>query len=391
MAVQVGSWDCSYCTNTKIPGYIYDCPGCSHPRSKDVSFYLLPGAPIATVEQEKLMGNDPNWYCGSCDSGNKDENDRCWNCGSPRGSDSVQHEKRVFQPGQAPKSTSEAKAAKNYVSAQPTKQYVPTDDPYNPPIPVSIPASREIEDVPMANRYFSGMVGERKPWLKYGLIGSAVVAVLLAIFFLFIRTTERTATITDFSWSRNVAIEEYQTFHEGGWSIPVGGRQTGYETRQSGTEKVHDGYHNEDVSDTCYRSVHVSKTCTQDNGNGGFSSVDCSYDTTESYSCTKTIQVEDYHYIPVYDTWFFYDIERWTVISNHSTSGTDHEPYYDSVQPVGDKQRRVENAGTYTAYFECDGIKPFQRNYDLNTWLGFDYHQAHKIKVNALKIVLEVK
>jgi hypothetical protein len=339
------------------------------------------------------MGTDPNWYCSSCESGNKDENDRCWNCGAPRGSDSVQHERRVYQPGEAPSSTEEAEEMAKTVLPEPEIEQVIEDDPYNPQ-----PSYSEVEEYSsssyMQSEDYSPPVAwdENKiPWLKYSLIAAGVLSVLLLVYLFFIRTTEHVATVEGFSWSRIVAIEEYQTFHEEGWSVPFGGRETGSSIRQSGTVKVSDGWHSEQVADTCYKTVHHSQTCSRDDGNGGFSDVDCSYDTTESYSCTKTIQVEDYHYDPVYDTWYSYDIERWTVISRYPTSGQDRSPYYDPVQPVGDKQRRVEDRGVYTVYFVCEGIDPFDRKYDLAEWNTFDYGQEHLIKVNAFKVVLEVK
>lgn len=392
MGVRVGSWDCSYCKTESIPGYVYDCLGCGHPRPRGVKFYLLPDAPYTTPEQKNLMGTDPNWYCSSCESGNKDENSRCWNCGAPRGFDSVQHERRVYQPGEAPSSTAEAVVMEKTVSPEPEIEYAPEDDPYNPQMSYSVPEVNSSSSC-MQSEDFSPIieVENKTPWPKYSLIAAGILSVLLLVYFFFIRTTEQIATVEGFSWSRSVAIEEYQTFHEEGWSIPFGGRVTGSTVRQSGTVKITDGWHSEDVPDTCYETVHHSQTCSQDDGNGGFSDVDCSYDTSEPYSCSKTIQVEDYHYDPVYDTWYFYDIERWTVISKHPTSGQDHKPYYDQVQPSGDKQRRVEEQGDYTVYFVCDGIDPFDRKYDLSLWNTFDYGQEHVVKINAFKIVLEVK
>jgi hypothetical protein len=279
------------------------------------------------------------------------------------------------------------------VLPEPEIEQVIEDDPYNPQ-----PSYSEVEEYSsssyMQSEDYSHTVAwdENKiPWLKYSLIAAGVLSVLLLVYLFFIRTTEHVATVEGFSWSRIVAIEEYQTFHEEGWSVPFGGRETGSSIRQSGTVKVSDGWHSEQVADTCYKTVHHSQTCSRDDGNGGFSDVDCSYDTTESYSCTKTIQVEDYHYDPIYDTWYSYDIERWTVISRYPTSGQDRSPYYDPVQPVGDKQRRVEDRGVYTVYFVCEGIDPFDRKYDLAEWNTFDYGQEHLIKVNAFKVVLEVK
>ena len=389
MATKVGAWDCPYCGAKGNPGYEYECSGCEHPRPLGIKFYLPENAPYATPEQKAKMGSDPNWYCAYCQSGNRSSETKCWKCGAARGSDSVQHVTRVYRGNDIPRSAEEAAAMEKSVSAEPQERSVSrNDDPYNPPI----------ADYKSPYQNQSPVVGglgaledNRRKWFVTSGAILGILAVLFCVYFFFIRTTEHTAVVSGFSWSQNVVIEEYQTHHKEGWSIPVGGRETGSTIRQSGTVKVHDGYHYETVSDTCYRSVTVDRTCTSDDGNGGFSEYSCSYTSSEPYSCTKQEEVEDYHYDPVYSLWYSYDVDEWTAISDHPTSGNDHKPYFDPAQPVGNLQRRIEQQGTYTVHFACDGLNPFDRTYDLATWQTFDYQQQHKIEVNALKVILEVK
>ena len=104
MADYVGNWDCSYCGTKGIAGYIYDCPGCDHPRPKNVKFYLPENPQLATSEQMELMGHDPNWYCTYCDSGNKDSNTHCWNCGGEKGN-APSHKTTDYQPNEEPHSS----------------------------------------------------------------------------------------------------------------------------------------------------------------------------------------------------------------------------------------------------------------------------------------------
>lgn len=394
MATKVGSWDCPYCGHKGNLGYEYECAGCEHPRPKGIRFYLPENAPVATPEQKAKMGNDPNWYCAYCECGNKDTENRCWKCGAPRGSDSVQHRTRVYVGNDIPRSVEEAELMEKMVSPEAEKSYIPDEDPYNPAISES---EENTPDQSITLSEFSEDVSDdevkaerKKRWV---IVGSALVAllVLLGIYFFFIRTTEQTAVVDGFSWSQNVVIEEYQTHHKEGWTIPIGGRETGSDIRQSGTERISDGYHMETRMDTCYRPITVHQTCTRDNGNGSFDPYDCSYLSEEPYSCPKDFPVEDYHYEPVFSVWYFYDIDEWTMIGNYPTSGNDRSPYFDDAQPSGDLQRRIEQTGTYTVYFSSEDLEPFSRTYDVETWRMFDYGQKHKIIVNAFKIVLEVK
>ncbi|HOX95779.1 MAG TPA: hypothetical protein PLI45_00140 [Candidatus Woesebacteria bacterium] len=392
MSTKVGAWDCPYCGTKGNPGFEYGCSGCEHPRPKGVRFYLPDNAPEATSEQVEKMGHDPNWYCSYCESGNVDRVKRCWKCGAPRGSDSAQHSTRVFVGNDIPRSAEEAEKMEETVTPETEKPYVPTEDLLYGIVNEQTVEAEDLSQLSIESEDIKETDSDRrkKRWTITGVILS-VLLVFVGIYFFFIRTTEQIAVVDGFSWTQNVLIEEYQTHQKEGWSIPVGGRETGSEIRQSGTVKVTDGYHTETQMDTCYRSVTVPQTCTRDNGNGSFDSYDCSYSSSESYSCTNTVTVEDYHFEPVYDTWYFYDIDEWTAIGNYPTSGNDHSPYYDDAQPVGNLQRRIEQPGVYKVFFSSEGLKPFSRTYSLETWKLFEYDQEHIIKINAFKIILEVE
>ena len=96
MARTLGAWDCEYCDTKRIWGNIFDCPGCGKPRSRGVRFYIVDNAPPVTSEIAKVLGSGgPNWYCGHCESGNKDDVTKCWNCGAEKGS-SPSHEVKSY-------------------------------------------------------------------------------------------------------------------------------------------------------------------------------------------------------------------------------------------------------------------------------------------------------
>lgn len=413
MTDYVGNWDCQYCGHAGIDGYVYDCPGCGRPRSRNVHFYLPNNPEVATPEQMAMMGNDPNWYCEHCDSGNKDDNTTCWNCGAERGS-SPSHQRRVYVGDDVPHSADQVEE---------TTSYDPDDEEVKPYTKANFDAEQSVYDKtpyylrpqlePLHQSYKDMQLATKVT--KRVVIGASIVLILLLsylVYQFFFSTHQVSAYVSGFSWSRDVAIQQYKTLHEESWSVPAGGRTTATQRRQSGTRRVSDGYTTEFYTDTCYRyesvpstcyrTVYNSRTCTSDNGNGSFSTYDCGSSSTESYSCTKsesvpysctkTRQKELYHYEPVYSTWYFYDIDRWVTIKDYPTKATNHNPYYDPViAPAGDEYRRIEQTGTYTTYFTCEEVGDFDKNYSLGEWSKQNIGDEYVVTTNYWKVVLNVQ
>jgi hypothetical protein len=419
MARIVMFWDCPYCRTKRIPGYTRECAdGCGHPRPRKVNFYHTKPPTIASLPEEALFGKpDPNWYCEGCDSGNREVDSVCWKCGTPRTAKSAVHEVRkdIHSKDLYYSAEEAAELAKN-VAAEPQKVWQPKDDPYNPQS--SAPVEEDIlKDYRETSSYQEADQSSnlKRSALKTGLlVGGGIAALAVLVFFVytfFFKTHVETINVTDMSWAQSVRIEEYQTFHEQGWSIPFDGRQTGSESRVSGQQRVSDGWTTEEYQTTCYEDVTVTDTCTDtrsvsdtcytDNGDGSSTSYDCSYTESYDYSCTKTEsrpytctesrEVELYHYEDVYSTWYFYDIDRWTTIGNYPTSGVGRDIYYDPIQPLGELQRRVEEGGVYIVTFGSTNLKSFSRTYDLATYLTFDIGQTREAVVNFFKVVLEVR
>lgn len=79
--------------------------------------------------------------------------------------------------------------------------------------------------------------------------------VLEALFlgFLIFPCIKESQTVTGFSWERTISIEELKTFHESGWSLPSGAKQTDTKIELYGYESVLDHY------ETKYRTVPIMK------------------------------------------------------------------------------------------------------------------------------------
>lgn len=432
MAKIVMFWDCPYCRRKKIPGYIRECvDGCGHPRPRTVSFYHSDPPTEATPAQAKLFGRpDPNWYCEGCDSGNRDEDDKCWKCGTSRTGKSPVGVKRTgYHAKDLAHSSEEAEKIDPTMPAEPTKKWFPKDDPYNPQTfeePAqktknnsSLDSVTSVFGIPALNEDTKSVIKKGFPVVA---IITAIIIASLMIYNYFFKTHVETVLVTSMPWTQSVRIEEYQLFHEQGWSIPgeapgsnSAGRQTNVEIRKSGDRKVHDGWTTETVPDTCYETItipdtctgsrYVSDTCYTNNGDGSSDSYECgssesyTYACTRTdnrpYACTKVIDVELYHYEDILSPWYWYDIDRWTTIGTYPTSGNGPEIFYDPVQSIGDKQRRVEDGGTYSVTFgpeKTDSkIKPFTRDYDLASFLTFYIGQPHEVDVNFFGGVLGLR
>lgn len=434
MTRRLGAWDCVYCETKRILGNVFDCPGCGHPRPKGVRFYQIPDGPIVTPEiAEQLGSGGPNWYCLHCESGNKDNNDSCWNCGAPRGS-SPSHEVRDYLQGEhVPQSTEEADEAdpddQSWVSA-------PTEEPRV--TAAYVPGNYEEDDPDYASYNQGGLLGRvLQPFAQNntqgdmfklgGMIAGGIALIALIIFLIyqtFFNTHVETVAISSYNWSQNVVLQEFQVTSDSSWgSHPSDAYNITSEYKDTGRdEKIHDGWKTVSYQDTCYRSEsyqdtctgsrYVSKSCTgtRDNGDGSFTtySYECggsesyTYSCTQTrqvpYSCTKTREEELYHYEDIYDTYYEFNVNRWVTINNYPTSGTDHQPYFQSLElqnpydgvsaPVVGQQQKFEVTGEYSVTFFCaDNLKVgeegyFSRSYSLDEWKLYDADRTYPIEVN---------
>jgi len=432
MARTLGAWDCTYCDTKKNLGNVFDCPGCGHPRPKGVRFYQIPNAPLVTPEIAAQLGSGgPNWYCLHCDSGNKDNNTKCWNCGAERGS-SPSHEVKDFRQGEAvPTNTEDAEKAdpdgQSWVDEEtdtPTSSFVPFVS-TNYQSPSTSLFDRTLDQ--LKNNFEPKNV---RPIAITSIVLIAVALVSFLVYQLFFNTHEEIVQVSGFSWSQTVTVQEYQVVHESSWTThPSKAYNVSSVYKDTGRdEKIHDGWETVYYQDTCYETVSYTDTCTdskyvsdtcsgsRDNGDGSWESYtyecggyesysySCTKDRQESYSCTKDRQEEIYHYEDVYDWYFQYDIDKWMTVATYPTSGNNHEPYFYSdftltnsydgqSAPQLGQQQQSQNLGEYTVTFKTDKLKVgdngvFTRKYDLADWKLFSPEIGYPITVNAFNGII---
>ncbi len=389
-----GYWDCPNCGRIDIPGDTPRCPGCGgspntfHPTPRG-----NPDAPKHYVregsEEYRRAKAGPNWICSYCGGSNSATLKTCPGCGHSRDSDDrnyFQHHpdrKSTIFPGHedddlhASTSTQDEDDDEEDHQSYSGSSYFPSNsyssDSYSSPRHDYDHRGPEIET-------FGDRVGAflQDHW---GFIIGALAAVLaiIGLVFLFM-PKERYITVTDISWTRSVAIENYRTVRESDWSVPSGGRV------QYTTQDIHH-YRNQYV-----RTDHVQKSRYvkvgsheefvgyKDLGNGYF---DEEYRTVDDYGWEDYWEdVDVYEQVPVYQTKYHYDIERWVYDHTETSSGHDHEAYWPEYTPPDTTYRTGDRSESYTvtAFYEDNDPESYTVSY--TDWCGINVDDQLHVKVH---------
>ena len=170
-------------------------------------------------------------------------------------------------------------------------------------------------------------------------IGLVFMVICVAIYFIFLRTTALTGTVTGVEWERQVVLEglipvEYQAWED---EIPSGSEVISCEQEKRG-----------ESDQPTDNSVEVCGTPYNVDTGGGFAEVvqDCIYE--------------------VYDDYCTYSVIEWAPVDNLTVSGTDLNAYWPNPNLTQD-QRLGEGEESYTIVFSADG-KTYTfttDNYDL--------------------------
>lgn len=355
-----GVWDCTYCGANKVRGSLRECPQCGHPRDEDVTFYIdNPKNYVLDEAAIERARKGPDWVCPSCDCLNPADNTICEGCGTPRDADT----KNYFENQQEKRA--EYKQEQTEWKAFHSEYRPPEESPKTPSEPPKQAKRKKINWAPI---------------LKIGLATILIIAVIAGMVALFTPKTV-TGTIEGMSWSRSVEIEEYKTVRESDWSIPPGGREVSrseelhhydqvlshYETKtRTYTEQVLDHYE-EYVSG--YRDL----------GNGHFEEITSQRPVYRTETKTETYQEPVYKQVPVYQTKYTYNIEKWVHKSYEKTSGNDKTPYWSDYE-CQTKERVGTKSETYTVSVKDSDGKAKDYTLSFEQWNSLNLGQEVKLK-----------
>lgn len=147
-------------------------------------------------------------------------------------------------------------------------------------------------------------------------------------------------------WERSIDIEEIRTFSESSWSLPYEARLIRTSTEVRTYRQEIDHY--EDVLVTRYRQVPHTEVYYEDLGNGNAEERTRTYYTEEPYTVTERQPV--FRNVPVYDTKYFYEIDRYVYSRSAVTSGTG-KPYWSDLN-LTEKEREAGRSEMYRILFE---------------------------------------
>lgn len=342
-----GLWDCKYCGCTGIGGLTKECPQCGHPQDADTKFYMPGTVRYLDEETADKYGKGADWTCSYCNTLNRYNETQCKGCGASRSesSGSYHDNQRRMDPRQA---------VREPVREEPR-------------------ASRQPQQS-------SG--GGKKAGIVFGVIAAIIVIALIAVF-----APRKAATLVDGKyWSRSIEVEAYTTVEEADWNVPAGGRITSTSQEIQYYEEVLDHY--EDVQVQRSRQVqdgYDTEIEYVDNGDGTFTEVEHQIPryTTEYYYEWESRPV--YVSVPVYGTYYYYDIDRWLYDRTEEASGTDDTPYWPTVN-LASYEREGDRHESYTVTFRTDKDKLYSAYVPEEIWNSLKTGDKVELTVSGGKV-----
>lgn len=331
-----GYWDCTYCGTEHIDGLIDVCPNCAKRKPSNTKYYIgtTDRSKMQEVSEKELFkagiaknecdGKHKEWACSYCGQLNNYADMECKACGATKADKSGEYGEDIL-PKRRYESNKQLKYENNEQTLLETNSYTG-----NVPI--------------MKNKIFMP-------------IAIILLSIILGVIGFFPYTEKR--TVSGFLWERTISVEELKTFHESGWSLPHGARETNAQRELYGYKSVIDHY--ETKSRTVSKQVldgYDTHYSYSDNGNGTFT--EHSYETPRYRTEYETEYYQEpiYRQEPVYETKYYYDIDRWTIIEDYVSSGNNHIPYWNTNYELKSGQRDTARKENYFyTYITDKGIE----------------------------------
>jgi len=316
-----------------------------------VEFFLEDDA--AALNDENLLRQanaGADWICRYCSGNNRAFDKQCSSCGSLRSD----RDKQLIEETRGVDDWSEQaqRAARSAAQTQKSSQPEPKKS------------------------FFSRRL------FKFGLLGSGGLMVLVVALFailLYIAniTYSTEVEVTGLEWTRTIALEEYKTVAETAWEgeVPPNVRVQSQTRAVHHTDKVPNGTrtvpetYTEEVSDGTERYVCGRKS----KKNGFFEDEYCSRTKYKSVTKTRNKTETIYKDVPVYKIRYNYLIDKWVMTGEKTTSGTDFNPQWATVQTDNVRTRTGNRAEIYNLLCkELGGAgKPHKIKLTAENWSKF--------------------
>ena len=374
-----GFWDCPYCGRKRISGLKREC-SCGAERGEDVKFYM-DGVHYVDEEVAKTISKNPDWLCSYCGALVSDNEDTCHNCGASKSESEMnyfQNRAKKEKKEQEEKQENQNQYSEDLLDDT-EKKLGQLNDRISQTNSTIQKYRREI-DYP--ERY-----DENKPAitfkeiLKYSAIAIVLFAVVLGLFYLFV-PKPISGTVDGFQWERSLEVEIYKAVEESDWSIPSGGRLLYQKQEVRSYRQVLDHYETKTKTYTEQVFDHYETYYTyKDNGNGTFTEQSHQRPVYRTETRTETYQEPVYRNEPVYDTKYYYEIERWVHKETLNSSGTDQTPYYAEYN-YKENEREGFKTSDYTILVTDEKGKQHEYDVEYDLWKSLVAGQEVKLKVD---------
>lgn len=357
-----GFWDCAYCGTREIGGLQRKCPGCGRPRGDYVEFYLKDHSPDKAIDHQTY---GPDWLCPYCETYNSAKYSECQSCGNYRSeedkdyfkviSDNIHKgEKEIKDSSEQNLDQKQNKDKTNLLkklnfSKFKNKKLI---------IPISIILILLLVAIPIYN----------------------------AIFY-------KNITVTEKVWKRTIEIESFETVNEEDWYLPSNARLNNqkqeihhyisvfshYESRtRQVPETVFDGY------DTYTETIN--------NRDGTFRIETRQVPKYKTIWKTEYYQEPIYVQKPVFQTKYYYEIEKWIHKRDIVTSGNENDKLIwglvnlehgikkklgNEIKSIG-QERESQRHEVYSIISE----KGKSYSIEFDKWIELEIGQNLKLKLN---------
>jgi hypothetical protein len=362
--IVMGYWTCPICGTTGIEGPEETCPNCGSGKDKSVKYYMDPNNPIY-LDDYKNVG--PDWYCSYCGNANKNDITSCVFCGA----------NKKEQSG-------------NYFEVTGLKQDCEfTENEY-------IEEEQKLDDSIKEPEDYGALADETNlgsdslfnfkkvfSWLgPVALVGLAIIAFIFLIIPIF-QPKRQNLSIEDYSWTREVRVESLQNVSENGWYVPAGGEVEYTRNEIHHYDDVFD--HNETRTRTYNETILIGYdeviTGYSDNGNGTFTELTTSVPKYQTITKTETYLEPIYIQVPVYETKYYYNIDKWLYSHSLKSKGINTNPYWNDTE-LEELEKIIDKKESYKIHTinKKGKEKTYELKYDI--WNKLRIENIREINVS---------
>lgn len=219
--------------------------------------------------------------------------------------------------------------------------------------------------------------------LKYLLIGLFSFLMIAGIIYLFIPKSKE-IIISQLSWERKINIERYQTVEESDWVLPDKARLLYSRQEFSHNEKVIDHYETKtkEVKKEEIIGYEEYVVGIEDLGNGYFEETIDTRPIYGTYYETETYKEPVYRYEEVYQTKYYYEIDKWIYDRTEISSGYDKKTYWPETILAADEKIASKSEKYYVTGKDKEGKEVcYLMTYE--EWMSIEVNQTLTLKVTS--------